>query len=60
MSRPSPCSTGRRRLTSRRPSLFGGLFIIVGGNVAWRLVCEAGILLSSTHETLVSIDKKVG
>lgn len=48
------------RVTSRRPSLFGGLFTIVGGNVVWRLVCEVGILLSSIHETLVSSDKTVG
>lgn len=40
--------------------LAAGLLLIVGGNILWRLVCEAGILLFSIHERLVSIDKKVG
>ena len=33
-----------------------GLGILTGGNLLWRLVCEAWILLFSMHETLVSIE----
>lgn len=39
---------------------FGGLLVILVGNILWRLICEAGILLFSIHETLISIDRKVG
>lgn len=35
-----------------------GLLILVGGNLAWRLFCEAAILLFSIHHELVRISHK--
>ncbi len=35
-----------------------GLLIIVGGNLAWRLFCEAAILLFSIHHELIRISHK--
>lgn len=40
--------------------LASGLLVIVVGNLAWRLICEAGILLFGMHQALVSIDRKIG
>ncbi len=34
-----------------------GLIFLIGGNLVWRMMCEAAILLFSFHELLVSIDE---
>ena len=38
--------------------VLGGLAMITLGNLGWRLVCEAIIVIFSLHERLVSIDNK--
>lgn len=35
-----------------------GLLVLVGGNLAWRLICEAAILLFNIHHELVRISHK--
>jgi hypothetical protein len=37
-----------------------GIAVVILGNLAWRLVCEAAIVLFSIHEVLVSIERKLG
>lgn len=44
-------------------SLFSGSFLaglgtIIFGNLFWRLMCEAIIVMFSIHDVLVSIDRK--
>jgi predicted RND superfamily exporter protein len=36
-----------------------GVLVALGGNVVWRLICEAGILLFSIHDLLASIERKI-
>lgn len=36
-----------------------GLVVLIGGNVLWRLVCEADILMFNIHDLLKSIDRKI-
>jgi hypothetical protein len=38
---------------------FGGILVLLVGNLAWRMVCEGAILLFSLHELLVSLDTRV-
>jgi len=38
--------------------ILGGLALLTLGNLGWRLICEAIIIIFSIHETLVSIDNK--
>jgi hypothetical protein len=38
--------------------VFGGILLLVAGNLVWRMMCEGAILLFSLHETLVSLDDK--
>jgi hypothetical protein len=38
----------------------GIALVVILGNLAWRLVCEAAIVLFSIHEVLVSIERKLG
>jgi len=33
------------------------LFVIIFGNLLWRVLCEAGIVLFSTHDMLASIEE---
>ena len=37
-------------------SRLGGIFVLLVGNLMWRMMCEGAILLFSLHELLVSID----
>ena len=37
-----------------------GLVILIGGNLLWRVVCEAWILLFSMQEILAAIERKIG
>ncbi len=39
-------------------SRVGGIFVLLVGNLAWRMMCEGAILLFSLHELLVSIDTR--
>ncbi|MDF0667545.1 MAG: DUF4282 domain-containing protein [Nitrospira sp.] len=36
----------------------GGIFVLLVGNLVWRMMCEGAILLFSLHELLVSIDTR--
>ena len=36
----------------------GGIFVLLVGNLVWRMMCEGAILLFSFHELLVSIDTR--
>lgn len=36
----------------------GGFFLIVIGNLVWRLLCEALVVQFRIHEALTSLDKK--
>lgn len=36
-----------------------GLGLLIVGNLIWRIVCEAWILLFSIHDLLASIDRKL-
>jgi hypothetical protein len=38
---------------------FGGIMVLLVGNLVWRMVCEGAILLFSLHEILVSLDNRV-
>ena len=38
--------------------ILGGLALLTLGNLGWRLICEAIIIIFSIHEKLVSIDNK--
>ena len=38
--------------------ILGGLALLTLGNLGWRLICEAIIIIFSIHERLVSIDNK--
>jgi hypothetical protein len=38
---------------------FGGIMVLLVGNLVWRMVCESAILLFSLHEILVSLDNRV-
>ena len=40
------------------PSRFGGILVLLVGNLVWRMMCEGAILLFSLHELLVSIDTR--
>ncbi len=35
-----------------------GILALIFGNLAWRMLCEAAILLFSLHEILVSLEDK--
>ncbi len=37
---------------------FGGIMVLLVGNLVWRMACEGAILLFSLHEVLVSIDNR--
>jgi hypothetical protein len=37
-----------------------GLVVLIFGNLGWRLLCEAIIVVFTIHERLVSIDSKLG
>jgi hypothetical protein len=37
-----------------------GLALLIFGNIGWRLVCEAIVVVFSIHEKLISIDNKLG
>lgn len=37
---------------------FGGILLLLAGNLIWRMLCEGAILLFSLHEILVSIDNR--
>jgi hypothetical protein len=37
-----------------------GLVVFIFGNLGWRLLCEAIIVVFTIHERLVSIDSKLG
>ncbi len=39
-------------------SRLGGVFLLLVGNLVWRMMCEGAILLFSLHELLVSIDTR--
>jgi hypothetical protein len=39
--------------------ILGGLALLTLGNLGWRLICEAIIIIFSIHEKLVSIDNKI-
>ncbi|MBX3331662.1 MAG: DUF4282 domain-containing protein [Nitrospira sp.] len=39
-------------------SRLGGIFVLLVGNLVWRMMCEGAILLFSLHELLVSIDTR--
>ncbi|OQW34787.1 MAG: hypothetical protein A4E19_17885 [Nitrospira sp. SG-bin1] len=39
-------------------SRFGGIMVLLVGNLVWRMACEAAILLFSLHEILVSLDNR--
>ena len=36
-----------------------GVVVFFGGNLIWRIICEAGILFFSIHEALASIERKL-
>ena len=36
-----------------------GLGILLLGNLIWRIICEAWILLFNIHDVLVSIERKI-
>ena len=44
--------------SSAAGGVLGGLAMLTLGNLAWRLICEAIIVIFSIHERLVSIDNK--
>ncbi|UVT16320.1 MAG: DUF4282 domain-containing protein [Nitrospira sp.] len=37
---------------------FGGIMVLLVGNLVWRMMCEGAILLFSLHEILVSLDTR--
>ena len=37
-----------------------GLAVLIFGNLGWRLLCEAIIVVFSIHERLISVDSKLG
>jgi len=40
-------------------NVIAGALLLVAGNLFWRLVCEAWILIFSIHELLASIDRRL-
>ena len=40
--------------------VLAGLAVLIFGNIGWRLICEAIIVVFSIHDRLVSIDTKTG
>lgn len=36
-----------------------GVFILLLGNIMWRLICESAVVLFEIHKSLISIDKKM-
>ena len=40
--------------------VIAGLAVLIFGNLGWRLLCEAIIVVFSIHDRLVSIDSKFG
>ena len=38
----------------------GGLGILLGGNLVWRVFCETWVVLFNIHARLVSLDQKIG
>ena len=40
--------------------ILAGLAMLIFGNLGWRLLCEAIIVIFSIHDKLVSIDNKTG
>jgi Domain of unknown function (DUF4282) len=44
--------------TSRDTLIVGGLTLLAGGNILWRVLCEIVILLFRMHEALAKLDDK--
>ena len=40
--------------------VLAGLAVLIFGNLGWRLLCEAIIVVFSIHERLISVDSKLG
>jgi uncharacterized membrane protein len=40
--------------------VIAGLAVLIFGNLGWRLLCEAIIVVFSIHERLISVDSKLG
>ena len=51
----SPYITG---FSTGAGGVLGGLAMLTLGNLAWRLICEAIIVIFSIHDKLISIDNK--
>jgi hypothetical protein len=54
----SPDTFNKRLPTSADP-MFAAVGVLIIGNLLWRMLCEAAILLFSIHERLVSLDDAV-
>lgn len=61
--------TGLSKLFEKQHEMFGfsssgnntlmGIMIIIAGNLLWRLVCEASIVIFSMHDTLSAIEHEL-